>query len=162
SRTATTILGAVLMPSLEKNPRSLLPNTADAKGRADLSHTFSSVGRRQTVCYALLASMTHHRRAGARCAACAVAFSAASACGEHRAAPPAEGGTDTRACTSSTRSDGRAAMRASCSFAAGAMPTDTLDVSAAEQRAIPIRHVIVLMKENRSYDEYFGELAYRG
>jgi phospholipase C len=65
-------------------------------------------------------------------------------------------------CPSAPRPDPKAQQRASCSFAAGAMPTETLDISVSEQAALPIRHVIVMMKENRSYDHYFAQLPLSG
>jgi phospholipase C len=54
--------------------------------------------------------------------------------------------------------DPKAAMRDSCTFTAGALPTDTIGITAAEQKAIPIKHIIVLMKENRSFDHLFGAM----
>jgi phospholipase C len=49
--------------------------------------------------------------------------------------------------------------RAACEFQAGALPKDTL---APASCANPIKHVIVLMKENRSFDHYFGQLSKQG
>jgi phospholipase C len=54
------------------------------------------------------------------------------------------------------------AERAACTFAAGAKPADTLAIDADDLAAIPIRHVIVLMKENRSFDQLLGELGAAG
>jgi phospholipase C len=42
------------------------------------------------------------------------------------------------------------------------MPLDTIGISSSERQSIPIRHVIVVMKENRTYDEYFGQLYKHG
>jgi phospholipase C len=53
-------------------------------------------------------------------------------------------------------------MRDGCTFAAGAMPADTLPITAAQQKALPIKHIIVLMKENRSFDHLFGALSKQG
>jgi phospholipase C len=53
-------------------------------------------------------------------------------------------------------------MRASCSFAAGAMPNDTLGLTEAARKALPIKHVIVMMKENRSFDHLLGQLSTSG
>jgi phospholipase C len=64
--------------------------------------------------------------------------------------------------TPAQTSDSKAASRTACSFAAGAMPLDTLDVTAADQKAVPIKHIIVLMKENRSFDHLFGQLSAQG
>lgn len=52
-----------------------------------------------------------------------------------------------------------ASRRAGCAFTAGALATDSLGLDAKTLSAIPIRHVIVLMKENRSFDHLFGALA---
>jgi phospholipase C len=58
--------------------------------------------------------------------------------------------------------DTRAQDRAACAFAAGAKVASTLDLGAAERAAIPIQHVVVLMKENRSFDELLGALHTSG
>jgi phospholipase C len=42
------------------------------------------------------------------------------------------------------------------------MPRDTITLSLAQQQAIPIRHIVVMVKENRSYDHLLGSLAVRG
>jgi len=73
-----------------------------------------------------------------------------------------DSGADAPVCPAVARVDLLVSQRESCAFQAGAMPRDTIGISAEETLAIPIRHVIVLMKENRSYDEYFGRLASRG
>ncbi len=54
------------------------------------------------------------------------------------------------------------ADRATCSFGPGASPTTTLGITPAMARQIPIRHVIVMMKENRSFDHLLGKLHDRG
>ena len=59
-------------------------------------------------------------------------------------------------------SDPLAGKRTSCTFTAGAHALQTLDVSTAVSNAIPIRHVIVMMKENRSFDHIFGKLHEQG
>jgi phospholipase C len=51
-----------------------------------------------------------------------------------------------------------AADRAACTFDAGARAEQTLGVAPDITPAIPIRHVIVMMKENRSFDHIFGGL----
>ena len=51
-------------------------------------------------------------------------------------------------------------MPPACPFTAGASPSQTLP--GIDGRALPIRHVIVLMQENRSFDHYFGRLATAG
>jgi phospholipase C len=58
--------------------------------------------------------------------------------------------------------DTKAAMRDSCTFAAGAKAADTLPITADQQHALPIKHIIVLMKENRSFDTMFGQLSKQG
>lgn len=47
-----------------------------------------------------------------------------------------------------------------CPFGAGARATDSLGLPA--DASIPIRHVIILMKENRSFDHLLGKLHDRG
>jgi phospholipase C len=42
------------------------------------------------------------------------------------------------------------------------MPGDSLDITPEQRAAIPVQHVIVMMKENRSYDHYFGRLYAEG
>lgn len=52
-----------------------------------------------------------------------------------------------------------ASSRASCTFARGAMPAQTLGPSTPLDTQIPIEHIVVLMQENRSFDSYLGHLA---
>lgn len=52
----------------------------------------------------------------------------------------------------------QAGARAACSFGAGARAHETLGVARTDLDRIPIRHVIVAMKENRSFDMIFGKL----
>jgi phospholipase C len=47
-------------------------------------------------------------------------------------------------------------------FQAGAMPLDTLDLSAADRAAIPLEHLVIVMQENRSFDHLYGTLAQHG
>ena len=72
------------------------------------------------------------------------------------------GSSDMAMCPNLQINDTQAAMRASCGFAAGALPTDTLGVSEPMRKALPIKHIIVLMKENRSFDHIYGELPRAG
>lgn len=60
-----------------------------------------------------------------------------------------------------TRPDDKAASdsRASCKYARGAMPGETLGASTPIDDAMPIKNIVVLMQENRSFDSYFGHLA---
>jgi phospholipase C len=60
------------------------------------------------------------------------------------------------ACPSKPAADPREGDRKACTFAAGAKATDTLG---SASRKFPIEHVIVVMKENRSYDHLFGMLG---
>jgi hypothetical protein len=52
-----------------------------------------------------------------------------------------------------------ASLRASCTFARGALPAQTLGASAPLGPSIPIDTIVVLMLENRSFDSYFGHLG---
>lgn len=54
--------------------------------------------------------------------------------------------------------DSHALERASCTFAPGTHAEDTLGLTPELAAAMPIRHIIVLMKENRSFDHLFGSL----
>ena len=54
------------------------------------------------------------------------------------------------------------ARRLACSFSAGARPTETLPLTAGERTAIPIEHVVIVMKENRSFDHLLGGLDAAG
>ncbi len=51
------------------------------------------------------------------------------------------------------------ASRASCTFARGAMPAETLGKSSPVDKDIPIQTIVVLVQENRSFDSYYGHLA---
>lgn len=55
-----------------------------------------------------------------------------------------------------------AAARESCTFDAGDKPTETLGISEAARATIPIKHIIVMMKENRSFDHVLGKLHEQG
>ncbi len=59
-------------------------------------------------------------------------------------------------------SDPLAAARAACTFTSGARVQDTLGISAEARAALPIKNVIVLMKENRSFDHMLGALHDQG
>ncbi len=54
--------------------------------------------------------------------------------------------------------DALTGARAACTFGKGALPEQTLGIAAADAARIPIRHVIVAMKENRSFDHLLGHL----
>ena len=66
------------------------------------------------------------------------------------------------ACPSPVPADSTATQRKACTFMAGAMVADTLGLAAADRQKIPLKHIIVVMKENRSYDHYFGQLSKHG
>lgn len=53
-----------------------------------------------------------------------------------------------------------AARRQACEFGPGALTTDT--VGSCTGSSIPIEHVVILMQENRSFDQYFGHLKGHG
>jgi len=61
-------------------------------------------------------------------------------------------------CGAAIPADTLAPARASCAFTAGAHASQTLGVDAATAKTFPIRHVIVMMKENRSFDHLLGKL----
>ncbi len=49
-----------------------------------------------------------------------------------------------------------------CSFDSGATVTETLGLSHEKTLQIPVRHLIIVMKENRSFDHIFGKLHDQG
>jgi phospholipase C len=55
-----------------------------------------------------------------------------------------------------------ASLRAQCAFTAGALVRDTLGISDEARVAIPIKHIIVMMKENRGFDHLLGRLPEAG
>ena len=65
-------------------------------------------------------------------------------------------------CPSPVPADPLASKRASCTFTTGALVKDTLGVDDKARAAIPIKHVIVMMKENRGFDHMFGMLHAEG
>src|SRR5262245_43994224 len=56
----------------------------------------------------------------------------------------------------------RAAERGRCEYAAGTLAADSLGSPPELLGAIPIRHVIIAMRENRSFDHLLGKLHERG
>ena len=58
--------------------------------------------------------------------------------------------------------DPQAGARAQCTYRSGAKADVSLGVSKADLARIPIRHVIIAMKENRSFDTIFGKLHDEG
>ena len=100
----------------------------------------------------------------------AVALGLCAACGSSTS-PPADSdaaaadstdaGADAAAlaCGATPVADPHAASREACTYAVGAKVADTLGVSAADRAKLAIGHVIVVMKENRSFDAIFGRLG---
>jgi phospholipase C len=72
------------------------------------------------------------------------------------------GGDGPAACTPVTWTDSLRPQRDACTFTAGAKAADTIGLTEAARLAIPIKHVVVLMKENRSFDHIFGQLSKSG
>ncbi|HVZ71308.1 MAG TPA: alkaline phosphatase family protein [Polyangia bacterium] len=66
------------------------------------------------------------------------------------------------ACSTPIAADLMTAKRGACTFGRGALATDTLPITEAQRAAIPIKHIVVLMKENRSFDHLLGELSTSG
>lgn len=54
--------------------------------------------------------------------------------------------------------DSRAAAREACTYGAGASAAQTLGIGPSLARRIPVRHIVVVMKENRSFDHLLGRL----
>ena len=53
-------------------------------------------------------------------------------------------------------------MRQACAFGPGATANDTIGTDYPVGDDIPIKHIIVIMQENRSFDNYFGRLVDQG
>jgi phospholipase C len=51
-----------------------------------------------------------------------------------------------------------AQQRSACQFKRGAMPAETLGADLPIDGEIPVKNIVVLMQENRSFDSYFGHL----
>src|SRR5262249_24917017 len=49
--------------------------------------------------------------------------------------------------------------RSTCAYARGAHPWETIGSEYPIGQDIPIRHFIILMQENRSFDHYFGSMS---
>jgi phospholipase C len=62
-------------------------------------------------------------------------------------------------CPSPVATDALLAKRQSCTFKAGDRTEATLGLTAAARAAIPLKHIVVIMKENRSFDHIFGGIA---
>jgi phospholipase C len=99
------------------------------------------------------------------------------ACSSHLPDAPADGGTadsfgddageggEVLAPPPITRTQTEAQLapqRQACAFDAGAWPAQTIGTDYPVGDAIPIKHVIVIMQENRSFDHYLGHLVAEG
>jgi len=94
-----------------------------------------------------------------------LALGCASCSDNAKPAPGTDAGVDAGSpvsCPSAPPDDPLRSQRESCTFASGSKATDTLGLTADAQKALPIKHVIVLMKENRSFDHIFGQLSKSG
>lgn len=65
-------------------------------------------------------------------------------------------------CGMTIPADSLAGQRQSCAFSAGSHASESLGIPLDVSSSIPIRHVIVMMKENRSFDHLFGKLHDQG
>ncbi len=61
-----------------------------------------------------------------------------------------------------TAEEAAAEARAACTFEAGAPAVETLGVDAELPASIPIKHIVIVMNENRSFDHYLGRLPQAG
>jgi phospholipase C len=89
-----------------------------------------------------------------------MAAGAPSAAGSSGSA--ADGGSTAPSCPSPIAVDDLLQRREMCTFAPGALAHESLGISSEQQAGLPVRHVIVMMKENRSYDHYLGQLHSQG
>jgi phospholipase C len=65
-------------------------------------------------------------------------------------------------CGFSLPADTMAAQRQACAFERGALSAQSLNLSATDANQIPIRHVIFMMKENRTFDHLLGRIHDEG
>jgi phospholipase C len=75
--------------------------------------------------------------------------------GSSSGSPP---GGEAGSCPSPIPADPLASQRAACTFAGGALVKDTLGLSDSARASIPIKNVIVMMKENRAFDHVLGQI----
>jgi phospholipase C len=68
----------------------------------------------------------------------------------------------TGVCPTPVPVDPKSVRRAACAFGKSATPIETLPLTAEQRAAIPIKHIIVVMKENRSFDHLLGGLHASG
>ena len=79
--------------------------------------------------------------------------------------PAADAGVDALAPPDISRTETEAQLapkRAACTFEAGAWPAETIGTDYRVGDDIPIKHVLVIMQENRSFDNYLGRLVADG
>jgi phospholipase C len=69
---------------------------------------------------------------------------------------------DALTCDVPPPSEGLAAERSACAFSIGDRVEKTLGITRADVAKMPIRHVILMMKENRSFDHIYGNLHDEG
>jgi phospholipase C len=74
------------------------------------------------------------------------------------AGAPDHSAPDATSCSTPIPSDPLASQRSACDFTTGATATSTLPLTEAQRAAIPIKTIIVMMKENRSFDHLLGQL----
>ena len=93
-----------------------------------------------------------------------VGLGALGACSSSESTPsPATSGDGGADATAALTPEQLKVARAACELPAGATVEATLGAAAAAQAAkMPIEHVIVLMRENRAFDHYFGSLPKAG
>jgi len=65
-------------------------------------------------------------------------------------------------CSFMLPTDTRAAQRQACTFERGSLASESLGLDPGAVAQIPIRHVIFMMKENRSFDHLLGKLHDEG
>jgi hypothetical protein len=61
--------------------------------------------------------------------------------------------------TSAPAYDANAGKRRACTFRRGDKTAKTIGANAPSGNALPFKHIIVLMMENRSFDHYYGALS---
>ncbi len=92
-------------------------------------------------------------------AACGSSTTPATSSTDDAAADASADDTTAAACGALPVADPHVADRTACTFAAGAKVADTLAITAADRAKLAIGHVIIVMKENRSFDAIFGRLG---
>jgi phospholipase C len=78
------------------------------------------------------------------------------------AGAPEAGVDDAGQCVTPVVADPLATARTSCSFTAGQHVSETLPIAEVDRARIPIKHVVVVMKENRAFDHLLGALHASG